>query len=262
MRTYEVVYILSPSVERAHAEEKLERLHALATSGGGSVESVDHWGLRRLAYPIKREDSGYYVVAHVRAVPDALPEFERLLRLDEEIMRYLLVINEGESTDGQSKLGEVRLSEEDMSDASLPEDDEDVYDDPDYDGSDAIEDESSAEAGLSEGEDDEGGEVRDEKVEGHGTESDAEEAEEEEEVRSGPPEFFGPGGRRRRAEGPAIKLLDYKDVRMLSYFITDQGKILPKRTTHIPAHLQRKLGRAIKRARYLALIPYTGSFDR
>ena len=80
-------------------------------------------------------------------------------------------------------------------------------------------------------------------------------------ARSGPPEFSGPGGRRRRAEGPAIRLLDYKDVRMLSYFITDQGKILPKRTTRVPAGLQRKLARAVKRARYLALIPYTGSFD-
>ena len=78
---------------------------------------------------------------------------------------------------------------------------------------------------------------------------------------SGPPEFSGPGGRRRRAEGPPIILLDYKDVEVLSYFITDQGKILPKRTTRISARLQRQLGRAIKRARYLALIPYTGSFD-
>ncbi|MEZ4414143.1 MAG: 30S ribosomal protein S18 [Gemmatimonadota bacterium] len=69
-------------------------------------------------------------------------------------------------------------------------------------------------------------------------------------------EFSGGRGRRRRIEGPAIELLNYKDVGTLSKFMTEQGKILPKRTTKVTAAFQRKLGRAIKRARYLALIPY------
>jgi small subunit ribosomal protein S18 len=58
-------------------------------------------------------------------------------------------------------------------------------------------------------------------------------------------------------EGPPILILDYKDVGTLSHFLTEQGKILPKRTTKVSARFQRQLGRAIKRARYLALIPYT-----
>jgi len=57
-------------------------------------------------------------------------------------------------------------------------------------------------------------------------------------------------------EGPVIELLNYKDVSTLSQFMTEQGKILPKRTTKVTARFQRQLGRAIKRARYLALIPY------
>ena len=57
-------------------------------------------------------------------------------------------------------------------------------------------------------------------------------------------------------EGPVIELLNYKDVSTLSQFMTDQGKILPKRTTKVTARFQRALGRAIKRARYLSLIPY------
>jgi small subunit ribosomal protein S18 len=57
-------------------------------------------------------------------------------------------------------------------------------------------------------------------------------------------------------EGPVIELLNYKDVSTLSQFMTEQGKILPKRTTKVTAGFQRQLGRAIKRARYLALIPY------
>ncbi|MCA1789404.1 MAG: 30S ribosomal protein S18 [Thioalkalivibrio sp.] len=58
-------------------------------------------------------------------------------------------------------------------------------------------------------------------------------------------------------EGPPILLLNYKDVSTLSRFMTEQGKILPKRTTKVTAAFQRQLGSAIKRARYLALIPYT-----
>ena len=70
------------------------------------------------------------------------------------------------------------------------------------------------------------------------------------------PAFSGGRGRRRRMEGPVIDLLNYKDVSTLSQFMTEQGKILPKRTTKVTARFQRQLGRAIKRARYLSLIPY------
>jgi small subunit ribosomal protein S18 len=77
--------------------------------------------------------------------------------------------------------------------------------------------------------------------------------------RSGPPEFTGPRGRRQRMEGPPIIALNYKDVATLSNFVTEQGKILPKRTTKVTAAFQRQLGRAVKRARYLALLPYTRS---
>ncbi|MCS5642302.1 MAG: 30S ribosomal protein S18 [Dehalococcoidia bacterium] len=60
-------------------------------------------------------------------------------------------------------------------------------------------------------------------------------------------------------KGPPIIALNYKDVGTLSNFVTEQGKILPKRTTKVTAAFQRQLGRAVKRARYLALLPYTRS---
>ncbi|MCH7564337.1 MAG: 30S ribosomal protein S18 [Longimicrobiales bacterium] len=55
--------------------------------------------------------------------------------------------------------------------------------------------------------------------------------------------------------------MNYKDVSTLSQFMTEQGKILPKRTTKVTAGFQRQLGRAIKRARYLALVPYVRDHD-
>jgi small subunit ribosomal protein S18 len=77
-----------------------------------------------------------------------------------------------------------------------------------------------------------------------------------------PPEFSGGRGRRRRIDGPRIELLNFKDVGTLSRFITEQGKILPRRTTKVTAQFQRHLGRAVKRARYLSLLPYVQSRER
>lgn len=202
MRLYEVVYILDPALDESAATAKLEKFHDLATSDGGEVSAVDHWGIRQLAYPIKRQKSGYYVVAQFTAAPSALPEFERLLKLDDEVMRYLLVLNEGEPTSGMSILAEV----------SRPSGDKDEEDDED---------------------------------------------DEEEDDDDSPPQFQGGRGRRRRMEGPPIELLNYKDVSTLSRFLTESGKILPKRTTKVSAGFQRQLGSAVKRARYLSLIPYT-----
>ena len=224
MRLYEVVYILDPAREESAITAKLDHLHQLATSKGGEVSAIDHWGTRQLAYPINKLSRGYYVAAHFTAVPEALPEYERMLKLDDDIVRYLLVLNEGEPTGGDSIMGEPRpkrIKDED-------EDEDDQQEPP-----------TDAGPGL-------------------GEEEDGKDTESEHRV-SGPPEFTGPRGRRQRMEGPPIIALNYKDVGTLSNFVTEQGKILPKRTTKVTAAFQRQLGRAVKRARYLALLPYTRS---
>jgi small subunit ribosomal protein S18 len=79
---------------------------------------------------------------------------------------------------------------------------------------------------------------------------------EEDDGRTSPPEFSGGRARRRRVDGPRLEILNYKDVSTLSRFITEQGKLLPKRTSKVTAPFQRKLSTAVKRARYLALLPY------
>lgn len=202
MRLYEVVYIFDPALDEDGVNARLEKHHGVLTSAGAEIAAVDHWGIRQLAYPIQRQASGYYVVAHFNAETDALPEFERQLKLDEEVLRYLLVLNEGEPTSGLSLVAERPESE------GRPDDDDD------------------------------------------------EDEEEEDDDDDSPPEFSGGRGRRRRHEGPRVTLLNYKDVATLSRFLTESGKILPKRTTKVAARFQRQLGKAVKRARYLGLIPY------
>ena len=95
MKDYEIVYIFDSALEEPVVNEKLERFHALVSGeGGGEVTAVDHWGRRPLAYPIADKDNGYYVVVHATTPADRLPEFERLLQLDEGLLRYMIVINE------------------------------------------------------------------------------------------------------------------------------------------------------------------------
>ena len=213
MRLYEIVYIFDATLDEDSVNKKLEKFHPLVVGKSGEVAAVDHWGTRQMAYPVNKQSTGYYVVSQVRAEVDGLPEFERVLRLDTELLRYLIVLNEGEPTTGHSLLGAAPPSRAD----------EDKDDDDDED--DGVDDESPVD-------------------------------EEDGDRGFSPPEFSGGRGRRRRMEGPVIELLNYKDVSTLSQFMTEQGKILPKRTTKVTARFQRQLGRAIKRARYLALIPY------
>lgn len=96
MRDYEIVYIFDSALAEEGINEKLERYHALLT--GGEVTAVDHWGRRQLAYPIGKKAAGYYVVAQFKADTDSLPEFERLLKLDDDLIRHLIVLNEGQPT--------------------------------------------------------------------------------------------------------------------------------------------------------------------
>jgi len=118
VKPYEIVYIFDSALPEERVAEKLERYHALVTDGegGGEITAVDHWGRRQLAYPINRKNAGYYVVAQFRTSPDRLPELERLLKLDDELLRFLIVLHQGEPTQPMS-LATRQVRAEDDEDA-------------------------------------------------------------------------------------------------------------------------------------------------
>jgi small subunit ribosomal protein S6 len=117
IRQYEAVYIFDPGLEDPAINERLDRFHSLLGKPGDL--KVDHWGRRQLAYPIRRKETGYYVVARYNADAKQLPEYERALRLDDGIIRYLLTLHERE-------LGAPELTEEQLAAArARVEDDED-----------------------------------------------------------------------------------------------------------------------------------------
>jgi len=160
MREYETVYIFRPALEREEVEGVLDRFHERLA--GAEIGTVEHWGKRRLAYDIDGERNGYYVVARFRAEPSVLSDYERALRMEEDLIRYLLVLSEGELPVPASA-GEDEPGETTDGDGAEPEEDEPEEDEP--------EDSESGEEGPEEDEEEE---------EADGAEPEEDEAEEDE----------------------------------------------------------------------------------
>jgi small subunit ribosomal protein S6 len=91
MRNYELGFILHPDVEQADVTQAVEKVGQYITAGSGEVTSVDVWGRRALTYPIRKKREGTYVFLHAQMDPQAIIDLERKLKLDEDVLRYLLV---------------------------------------------------------------------------------------------------------------------------------------------------------------------------
>jgi small subunit ribosomal protein S6 len=87
MRHYEMMIILDPSLEETTVQPSLEQFLTVVTGGGGSVDKVDVWGRRRLAYEIDKRSEGIYAVIDMNAMPDSVAELDRQLSLNEAVLR-------------------------------------------------------------------------------------------------------------------------------------------------------------------------------
>jgi small subunit ribosomal protein S6 len=88
---YELLYIISPRVPADDVQNAIERVNAQITAQGGEVLSVDNWGRRRLAYPIRQFFEGTYVLTTMQLPPAGAVGLEKSLHLAEEIIRHLLI---------------------------------------------------------------------------------------------------------------------------------------------------------------------------
>jgi small subunit ribosomal protein S6 len=87
MRHYEMMVILDPSLEERTIQPSLDQFLKVVTAAGGSVDKVDIWGRRRLAYEIQKKSEGIYTVIELMAEPDTVKELDRQLNLNEAVMR-------------------------------------------------------------------------------------------------------------------------------------------------------------------------------
>jgi small subunit ribosomal protein S6 len=88
---YEIMIILDPEADEEQQQEILERVQQLIRDGGGTVEHVDDWGRRKIAYPIRKHADGRYVVITSEGVPAALGEIERVLSISDVVLRAFFV---------------------------------------------------------------------------------------------------------------------------------------------------------------------------
>ena len=91
MPSYELVLIISPEVVDEEMPDFMTKLSELVNKVGGSVDEVNQWGRRKLAYPIKRSMEGNYVLTKVKMKPALTKELEANLRLSGKILRHLLI---------------------------------------------------------------------------------------------------------------------------------------------------------------------------
>jgi len=103
MRDYELVMVVSPEVGDEGITATVERVSQFIQGQGGEVRSVDQWGRRRLAYPIKRFTEGFYVVTHFSSQPQAVRALESNLVLAEDLLRHLVVKLEEAKVKGQEE---------------------------------------------------------------------------------------------------------------------------------------------------------------
>ena len=91
MRHYEIMVILDPSLEERTVSPSLDTYLNVIRTAGGSVEKLDVWGRRRLAYEIAKKSEGIYAVIDLQATPAAVAELDRQLRLNESVLRTKVI---------------------------------------------------------------------------------------------------------------------------------------------------------------------------
>jgi small subunit ribosomal protein S6 len=91
MREYEVMVIFDPDTEERTVQPTLDKHLKVITKGGGTVDNVDIWGRRRLAYEIRKKSEGIYAVINVSAEPNDIKELDRQFTINEAIMRTKVI---------------------------------------------------------------------------------------------------------------------------------------------------------------------------
>ena len=94
MRKYETIFILSPSFEEEAVKATIEKFKGVIENGGGTVENVDFWGKRKLAYEIAKVNEGFYTLINFEANTELPKELDRVFRITDGVIRHIVVKQE------------------------------------------------------------------------------------------------------------------------------------------------------------------------
>jgi small subunit ribosomal protein S6 len=91
LRDYEVLYIVRADLEDDKVQDIVKRVNTLIEKAGGSIERTNIWGKRKLAYEVKHQKEGSYILQDFKIAQDRIPELEAALKITEEVLRHLVV---------------------------------------------------------------------------------------------------------------------------------------------------------------------------
>jgi small subunit ribosomal protein S6 len=94
VREYEIMYILRPDLEEEQEKAVKEKLASILTGNGAEINEVKELGKRRLAYEINDVNTGTYVVLYVTAGSEAINEFDRLVKINDDVLRFMTIKDE------------------------------------------------------------------------------------------------------------------------------------------------------------------------
>ncbi len=94
MKKYETIFILHPSLDEEAVNANIEKFKGVIENGGGSVENVDFWGKRKLAYEIAKVNEGYYTLVNFTATAELPSELDRVFRITDGVIRHIIVREE------------------------------------------------------------------------------------------------------------------------------------------------------------------------
>lgn len=96
MRDYELLFVLDPSLDEEQKANLVETAKSVINNGGGEAGEADVWGEKKLAYNINKKSTGYYVVLPFKADAELPKELDRRLRINENVMRHIIVSQDEE----------------------------------------------------------------------------------------------------------------------------------------------------------------------
>lgn len=94
MKNYETLFILDPDISEEDIDKDIERIKGYIEKTNGNIVELDKWGVRRLAYQIRKKRQGFYVLMKFLANPSSIQDVDSNFKLDERILRHIIVIRE------------------------------------------------------------------------------------------------------------------------------------------------------------------------
>lgn len=91
MKAYELLFFVAPTLEEEARANVMSRIESTITAGEGTIDNVDNWGKRKLAYEINGLAEGDYILVDFHAGPDHIAELDRILRINDNVARHMIV---------------------------------------------------------------------------------------------------------------------------------------------------------------------------